>query len=111
LPIRCPFEQVSDYGDVDKEEDFSYIYPYSPLHNVPEYENGFKGQFPAILLTTGAPPHTHTRAREPSLAFSLPSQHLAHIKLHVLKILRGKIQHGSGGLLVSRSLCLAGESG
>ena len=45
--------QVSDYGDVDKKEDFQFIYPYSPIHNVPEYKKGFKGQYPAVMLTTG----------------------------------------------------------
>lgn len=41
---------VSDYGDVDKKEDFEYILKYSPLHNVREISDG---QYPAILLTTG----------------------------------------------------------
>lgn len=42
---------VTDYGDVDEEEHFNYIIPYSPLHNVARPLNG---QYPAMLLTTGS---------------------------------------------------------
>ena len=46
--------QVTDYGDVDKPDNFDYMYKYSPLHNVPTRQAGFEGQMPAVLLTTGA---------------------------------------------------------
>jgi len=36
----------SDFGNPDKEEDFHYIYKYSPLHNIRPQ------QYPAVLLTT-----------------------------------------------------------
>ena len=54
---------ISDYGNVDTEEDFNWIVKWSPLHNVAPPANG--GQYPAILLTTGdhddrvVPLHTH----------------------------------------------------
>lgn len=41
-----------DYGDPDKPEDFAYIQPYSPLHNVRPPAGG-SGQYPAMLLATG----------------------------------------------------------
>ena len=41
----------SDFGDPDKEEDFHYIYKYSPLHNIRPPVKG--GSYPAVLLTTG----------------------------------------------------------
>ena len=42
----------TDYGDPNKAEDFAYIYPYSPLHNVKQPEEGTR-QYPAMMLTTG----------------------------------------------------------
>ena len=50
---------TADYGDPDKEDEFDYIYRYSPLHNVPDIHNKFdrerhsRLQYPSILLTTG----------------------------------------------------------
>ena len=41
---------TTDFGDVDKAEDFEYIFKYSPLHNV---KQRWEHQYPAILLTTG----------------------------------------------------------
>lgn len=55
---------ITDYGDVNKEEHFKWILPYSPLHNVAQPEGGTQ-QYPAMLLTTGShddrvvPLHTH----------------------------------------------------
>lgn len=43
---------MTDYGNPDKEEDFSYIFPYSPLHNVRTPAGGSK-QYPAMILATG----------------------------------------------------------
>ena len=43
---------MTDYGNPDKLEDFSYILPYSPLHNVRLPEGGTR-QYPAILFVTG----------------------------------------------------------
>ncbi|XP_065897775.1 prolyl endopeptidase-like [Dysidea avara] len=39
---------TTEFGNPDKEEDFKYIYKYSPLHNIPT-----SGRYPAILLLTG----------------------------------------------------------
>ncbi|KAI8465889.1 MAG: prolyl oligopeptidase [Monoraphidium minutum] len=55
---------TTDYGDPDKAEDFAYIRPYSPLHNVAAPAGG-GGQYPALLLATGdhddrvVPLHSH----------------------------------------------------
>ena len=38
---------TGDYGSSDNEEDFGYIYKYSPLHNIKEGVN-----YPATLVTT-----------------------------------------------------------
>ncbi|MFH2144149.1 MAG: prolyl oligopeptidase family serine peptidase [Bacteroidota bacterium] len=38
---------VSDYGSSDNEEEFKYIYKYSPLHNISD-----KLDYPAVLVTT-----------------------------------------------------------
>lgn len=38
---------ITDYGNPDNEEDFKYIYKYSPLHNIKENTN-----YPAIFVTT-----------------------------------------------------------
>lgn len=46
--FTCGWEWVSDYGDVDKPEDFKVLYAYSPLHNI---KPGTK--YPATLITTG----------------------------------------------------------
>lgn len=40
--------QISDYGCADEPEGFDYIYPYSPLHNVPKDK-----VLPPTLLLTG----------------------------------------------------------
>lgn len=39
---------IGEYGDPDDEQDFEYIYKYSPLHNVPSEAE----RFPALLLMT-----------------------------------------------------------
>jgi prolyl oligopeptidase len=38
---------VGDYGSSENEEEFQYIFKYSPIHNVVENEN-----YPAVLVTT-----------------------------------------------------------
>jgi len=38
---------MEEYGDPDKPEDFDFIFPYSPLHNVPKEK-----QLPALMLMT-----------------------------------------------------------
>eukprot|EP00198_Chlamydomonas_reinhardtii_P004734 XP_001694070.1 predicted protein [Chlamydomonas reinhardtii] len=43
---------MTDYGNPDRAADFSWIYPYSPLHNVRAPEGGSR-QYPAIMLATG----------------------------------------------------------
>ncbi|KIZ07660.1 prolyl endopeptidase [Monoraphidium neglectum] len=55
---------TTDYGNPDNAEDFAYILPYSPLHNV-RAPGGGEGQYPAVLLATGdhddrvVPLHSH----------------------------------------------------
>ncbi|KAK2078881.1 hypothetical protein QBZ16_002571 [Prototheca wickerhamii] len=41
---------MTDYGNPDKAEDFGWLLPLSPVHNVARPADG--GQYPAILLTT-----------------------------------------------------------
>jgi len=43
---------TTDYGDPDQAEDFGWVYPYSPLHNVVPPDGG-AGQYPAMILATG----------------------------------------------------------
>jgi prolyl oligopeptidase len=60
---------VSDYGDIDVEEEFNWIVKWSPLHNVTvpveSSTDSSTRQYPAVLLTTGShddrvvPLHTH----------------------------------------------------
>ena len=45
---------TTDYGNPDHSEDFEYIYPYSPVHNVRVPEGG-SAQYPAMLVLTGMP--------------------------------------------------------
>ena len=45
--FTCGWEWVSDYGDVDKAEEFKTLYAYSPLHNI---KKGTK--YPPTLITT-----------------------------------------------------------
>ncbi|KAL3130653.1 hypothetical protein ABBQ38_008044 [Trebouxia sp. C0009 RCD-2024] len=55
---------TSDYGNPDEAEDFAYIYPYSPIHNVKPPTSGSQ-QYPAMIITTGdhddrvVPLHSH----------------------------------------------------
>lgn len=43
---------TQDYGNPDSADDFAYILPYSPLHNV-RPPAGSSGQYPAMMLATG----------------------------------------------------------
>jgi prolyl oligopeptidase len=43
---------ITDYGSPDEAEEFSYIQPYSPLHNVAVPQGGSR-QYPALILATG----------------------------------------------------------
>eukprot|EP00193_Tetraselmis_chui_P000667 CAMPEP_0177755574 /NCGR_PEP_ID=MMETSP0491_2-20121128/2638_1 /TAXON_ID=63592 /ORGANISM="Tetraselmis chuii, Strain PLY429" /LENGTH=363 /DNA_ID=CAMNT_0019271079 /DNA_START=658 /DNA_END=1749 /DNA_ORIENTATION=+ len=53
---------TKDFGDPDDPEQFKFLLPYSPLHNVALPTNG---QYPAMMLTTGdhddrvVPLHSH----------------------------------------------------
>ena len=55
---------TSDYGNPDHAEDFAYIHPYSPVHNVRAPAGGTR-QYPAMMITTGdhddrvVPLHSH----------------------------------------------------
>lgn len=55
---------TSDYGNPDRAEDFAYIHPYSPVHNVRAPAGGTQ-QYPAMIITTGdhddrvVPLHSH----------------------------------------------------
>lgn len=54
---------VSDYGNVEMEEDFNWLVKYSPVHNVARPSDN--GQYPAFFITTGdhddrvVPLHSH----------------------------------------------------
>jgi hypothetical protein len=43
---------ITDYGSPDEAEEFAYIQPYSPLHNVTVPQGGSR-QYPAMILATG----------------------------------------------------------
>jgi prolyl oligopeptidase len=43
---------TTDYGDPDKETEFGWVLPYSPVHNVAVPAGGTK-QYPAVLVTSG----------------------------------------------------------
>uniref|UniRef100_A0A7R9W150 Prolyl endopeptidase n=1 Tax=Chlamydomonas euryale TaxID=1486919 RepID=A0A7R9W150_9CHLO len=54
----------TDFGNPDLADEFEYIFPYSPLHNVRPPAGG-AGQYPAMLMATGdhddrvVPLHSH----------------------------------------------------
>lgn len=58
---------TTDFGNPDVKEDFKYILPISPIHNVhqPSGKDGASRQYPAMLITTGdhddrvVPLHSH----------------------------------------------------
>lgn len=92
---------TTDYGDPDKPEDFKYILPYSPLHNVKAPAGG-GGQYPAMMLATGdhddrvVPLHSHKLISElqHALATGDPS---ASKQLNPLLIrVEVKAGHGAG---------------
>lgn len=43
---------ITDYGSPDEAEEFAFIAPYSPLHNVAVPAGGSR-QYPAMILATG----------------------------------------------------------
>jgi prolyl oligopeptidase len=43
---------ITDYGSPDEAQEFAYIQPYSPLHNVAVPHGGSR-QYPAMILATG----------------------------------------------------------
>lgn len=81
---------TSDYGNPDDPHDFDYIYPYSPLHNVPKD----KTLPPMILLTADhddrvVPLHSFKHAA--TLQYTLPGN-----KNPLLIRIEKKAGHGAG---------------
>ncbi|CAG8481670.1 6172_t:CDS:10 [Paraglomus occultum] len=80
----------SDYGDPDKEEDFGYIYKYSPLHNVQSEK-----PYPSVLVTTSD--HDDRVPPLHSYKFIAQLQHVAKNNPNPLAIRIGvKAGHGAG---------------
>lgn len=56
LPVQG-HAYTTDFGSPDIAEEFNYILPISPIHNVrqPTGEGNGSQEYPAMLITTGAP--------------------------------------------------------
>lgn len=50
--IAPPATFAADYGNPDKADEFKWVWPYSPLHNVRVPQDGSQ-QYPAMILATG----------------------------------------------------------
>lgn len=78
-----------EYGSSDNEEDFAYIYKYSPLHNIRE---GVK--YPATLVTTAD--HDDRVVPAHSFKFAAQMQHCQAGERPVLIRIDSKAGHGAG---------------
>lgn len=80
---------VVEYGSSDNEEQFEYIYRYSPLHNIRE---GVK--YPATLVTTGD--HDDRVVPAHSFKFAATMQHAQAGNAPILIRIETKAGHGAG---------------
>ena len=80
---------VVEYGSSDNEEQFQYIYKYSPLHNIKE---GVK--YPATLVTTAD--HDDRVVPAHSFKFAAQMQHAQAGEKPVLIRIDTKAGHGAG---------------
>ena len=78
-----------EYGSSDNEEQFSYIYKYSPLHNIKE---GTK--YPATLVTTAD--HDDRVVPAHSFKFAAAMQHAQAGDAPILIRIESKAGHGAG---------------
>lgn len=78
-----------EYGSSDNEEEFAYIYKYSPLHNIRE---GVK--YPATLVTTAD--HDDRVVPAHSFKFAAQMQHCQAGEAPVLIRIESKAGHGAG---------------
>ena len=78
-----------EYGSSDNEEQFGYIYKYSPLHNIRE---GVK--YPATLVTTAD--HDDRVVQAHSFKFAATMQHAQAGAAPVLIRIESKAGHGAG---------------
>ena len=78
-----------EYGSSEDEEQFSYIYKYSPLHNIKE---GVK--YPATLVTTAD--HDDRVVPAHSFKFAAAMQHAQAGDAPILIRIESKAGHGAG---------------
>ena len=78
-----------EYGSSENEEQFSYIYKYSPLHNIKE---GVK--YPATLVTTAD--HDDRVVPAHSFKFTAQMQHCQAGDAPILIRIESKAGHGAG---------------
>ena len=78
-----------EYGSSENEEQFSYIYKYSPLHNIKE---GVK--YPATLVTTAD--HDDRVVPAHSFKFAAAMQHAQAGDAPILIRIESKAGHGAG---------------
>ncbi|MBN2682822.1 MAG: S9 family peptidase [Bacteroidales bacterium] len=78
---------VGDYGSSENEEEFHYIYKYSPIHNIVENEN-----YPAILVTTA----DHDDRVVPAHSFKYIAELQAKCKGANPVLIRVDVQAGHG---------------
>jgi len=80
---------VVEYGSSDSEEQFPYIYAYSPLHNIREGV-----EYPATLITTAD--HDDRVVPAHSFKFAAQMQHAQAGDAPVLIRIESKAGHGAG---------------
>ncbi len=78
-----------EYGSSDDEEQFSYIYKYSPLHNIKEGVS-----YPATLITTAD--HDDRVVPAHSFKFAAQMQHCQAGDAPILIRIESKAGHGAG---------------
>ncbi|MFI3281742.1 MAG: prolyl oligopeptidase family serine peptidase [Rikenellaceae bacterium] len=78
-----------EYGSSDNEEQFGYIYKYSPLHNIKDGVN-----YPATLVTTGD--HDDRVVPAHSFKFTAQMQHSDGGKNPILIRIESNAGHGAG---------------